>query len=113
MIARRELVRAVATALRHIQSARDVREAEVFAASTMHLLARLHYASHLPCNGAEEPKSTFAYGIGIRAVFRTPEGLRIGFGSEASDLTPAGIRRALAKAQPERRAPWGGTTIRR
>ncbi len=99
MISRRALKRAVQEALAVVRSAKDVREAEVFAASNNHLLSRLHYTSHLPCNGVEEPKSTFAYGIGIRAVFRTPGGVRVGFGSEPSDLTVEGARRALSKAR--------------
>ena len=99
MISRRRLQRAVREALDALRSVKDVQEAEVYAASTTHLLTRLHYTSHLPCNGVEEPKSTFAYGIGIRAVFRTSEGIRIGFGSEPSDLTIEGVRRALAKAR--------------
>ncbi|MFQ5848208.1 MAG: metallopeptidase TldD-related protein [Candidatus Methylomirabilales bacterium] len=99
MISRARLQRAVREALAVLRSARDVREAEVFAASNTHLLTRLHYTSHLPCNGVEEPKSTFAYGIGIRAVFHTPGGIRVGFGSEPSDLTADGVRRALGKAR--------------
>src|SRR5262249_41685919 len=63
------------------------------------LLARLNYTSHLPCNGVEEPKSTETYGLGIRAVFDSPEGPRIGFGSEPSDLSVEGARRALDKAR--------------
>ena len=99
MISRERLERAVHEALSLLKSVEDVREAEVFAASNQHLLTRLHYTSHLPCNGAEEPKSTLAYGIGIRAVFRTPTGIQIGFGSEPSDLTAEGVRQALAKAR--------------
>ncbi|MGH7433532.1 MAG: hypothetical protein ACREJL_07270, partial [Candidatus Methylomirabilales bacterium] len=99
MISRKRLERAVHEALSLLKSVEDLREAEVFAASNQHLLTRLHYTSHLPCNGVEEPKSTLAYGIGIRAAFRTPAGIRVGFGSEPSDLTAEGVRRALAKAR--------------
>lgn len=99
MITRGGLKRAVQEALDVARSVKDVREAEVFAAANNHLLSRLHYTSHLPCNGVEEPKSTFAYGIGIRAVFRTPGGVRVGFGSEPNDLTMEGARRALSKAR--------------
>lgn len=99
MISRMQLTRTLHEAARALRSVKDVQEAEIFAASNTHLLTRLHYTSHLPCNGVEEPKSTFAYGIGIRAVFRTPAGIRVGFGSEPSDLTPEGVQRALAKAR--------------
>jgi hypothetical protein len=59
--------------------------------------AQLHVPH--PCNGVEEPKSTESYGLGIQAVFETPEGARIGFGSEPSDLSLAGAERALVKAR--------------
>lgn len=99
MISRARVTRTLQEAVRALRSVKDVQEAEIFAASNTHLLTRLHYTSHLPCNGVEEPKSTFAYGIGIRAVFRAPTGIRVGFGSEPSDLTTEGVQRALAKAR--------------
>lgn len=99
MTSREELRRTVHQALRAVRSVKDVQEAEIFAAANTQLLARLHYTSHLPCNGVEEPKSAFAYGIGIRAVFRTPTGIRVGFGSEPSDLTIEAVHRALGKAR--------------
>src|SRR5262249_6367999 len=89
---------AVTEALAFASSQPDLVEAEIFAASNRSLLARLNYTSHLPCNGVEEPKSTETYGLGIRAVFDSPEGLRIGFGPEPSDLSVQGARRALDKA---------------
>ena len=49
-----------------------------------------------PCNGVEEPKSAESYGLGIQAVFDAPDGRRLGFGSEPSDLTARG-RRARAR----------------
>src|SRR5262245_37940228 len=39
------------------------------------------------------------YGLGVQVVLDAPEGPRIGFGSEPSDLSVAGARRALAKAR--------------
>nr|MBI3613838.1 hypothetical protein [Nitrospirota bacterium] len=99
MISLATLKSAVQRALRQAAQAKDVQEAEVYASSTGHLLCRLNYTSAIPCNGVEEPKSSEAFGLGIRAVFSGTDGLRIGFGSEARDLTPAGIRRALDKAR--------------
>lgn len=93
------LERTVRQALDYLRSLKEIREAEVFAASNTQLLTRLNYTSHIPCNGVEEPKSLFASGIGIRAVFRTPEGIRIGLGAEPSDLTLDGVKRAVAKAR--------------
>ena len=78
---------------------KDIREAEVFASSSDHLLCRLNYTSGIPCDGVEEPKSSESFGISIRAVFTGPDGPRIGFGGEARDLLPGGARRALEKAR--------------
>jgi len=89
----------VQRALRQVARVKDVQEAEVFASSTGQLLCRLNYTSEIPCNGVEEPKSSESFGIGIRAVFAGADGPRVGFGSEARDLSPNGIRRALEKAR--------------
>jgi PmbA protein len=94
-----ELARAVQAAFDLTRAQPDISEVEVFAAANGTLLARLNYTSHIPCNGVEEPKSVDAYGLGIQAVFDTPEGRRLGFGSEPSDLGIAGAERALAKAR--------------
>jgi PmbA protein len=94
-----ELARASEEALALVARQSDVREAEVFVSANSAVLARLNYTSHIPCNGVEEPKSTESYGLGIQAVFDSPEGRRIGFGSEPSDLSPAGVERALVKAR--------------
>lgn len=94
-----ELSRAVEAALAHVTAQPGVREAEVFAAENGGLSTRLCYTSHIPCNGVEEPKSTQSRGIGIQAVFEGPDGPLLGFGSEASDLGPSGVARALDKAR--------------
>src|SRR5437867_1902950 len=94
-----ELAKAAEEALALVTGQPAVVEVEVFAAANSALLSRLNYTSHIPCNGVEEPKSTESYGIGIQAVFDAPDGRRIGFGSEPSDLTPAGAERALGKAR--------------
>ena len=99
MIATSELAKAAEQALEYLKSTGQVAEAEVFASSNATLIARLNYTSHIPCNGVEEPKSTESSGLGIQAVFRTDEGTRLGFGSEPSDLSLDGVRRALEKAK--------------
>jgi PmbA protein len=53
----------------------------------------------VPCNGVEEPKSSESHGVGLQVVFRGADGPRLGFGSEPSDLSLDGVRRALAKAR--------------
>jgi PmbA protein len=94
-----DLARAAREALALLRATPDVVEAEAFVAANGQLLARLAYASHLPSNGVEEPKSTSSHGIGLQVVFRGPDGPRLGFGSEPSDLSRAGVERALAKAR--------------
>jgi PmbA protein len=94
-----ELARAAQIALDLARAQPDVREAEAFVAANASLLARLHYTSHIPCNGVEEPKSTEAFGLGLQVVLDGPGGPRVGFGSEPSDLSPAGAARALDKAR--------------
>jgi PmbA protein len=93
------LARAAGEALGLLHAVPDVLEAEAFVAANGQLLARLSYASHLPSNGVEEPKSTESHGIGLRVVFRGANGPRLGFGAEPSDLSREGVRRALAKAR--------------
>jgi PmbA protein len=94
-----ELGRAAQEAFDLVGAQPDVSEVEVFAAANGSLLTRLNYTSHIPCNGVEEPKSVESYGLGIQAVFDTPGGRLLGFGSEPSDLSAAGAARALAKAR--------------
>ncbi len=99
MIPTVHLKRSVAEALAYLRTVGDIEEAEVFASSNGQLLTRLNYTSHIPCNGVEEPKSTESFGIGIQAVLKTPEGRKIGFGSESSDISLDGVKEALAKAR--------------
>jgi PmbA protein len=99
MIPLAQLRRSVGDALAYLRTIDDIEEAEVFASSNGQLLTRLNYTSHIPCNGVEEPKSTESFGIGIQAVLKTPEGRKIGFGSESSDISLEGVKEALAKAR--------------
>jgi hypothetical protein len=94
-----DLARAAATALEWVRRQAGVDDAEIFVAANATLLARLNYTSHIPCNGVEEPKSASGDGVGIRAVFRSDDGPRVGFGSEPADLGQRGVERALAKAR--------------
>ena len=94
-----ELKSTVQRALRLIGHAKDVREAEVYASSTGQLTCRLNYTSQIPCNGVEEPKSSEHFGVSVRAVFTGAGSPRIGFGSEARDLSIRGIQLAIEKAR--------------
>jgi PmbA protein len=99
MIPTRDLARTATQGLEILKAQDDLVEAEIFVAANTSLVARIHYTSHIPCNGVEEPKSLEGVGLGIQAVFRGADGLRLGFGNEPGDLSPEGIRRALAKAR--------------
>jgi len=99
MPATADLARAAREALAFLDTVPDILESEVFAAANGQLLTRLSYASHVPSNGVEEPKSSRSHGIGLQVVFRGAAGPLLGFGSEPSDLSLVGVRRALAKAR--------------
>ncbi len=94
-----ELTRAAEQALAWAGAQPGVSEVEAFVSANGVLLTRLNYTSHIPCNGVEEPKSVESYGLGLRVVFAGPGGARVGFGSEPSDLSPAGVARAFDKAR--------------
>jgi PmbA protein len=94
-----ELARAAEQALAWTRAQPGVSDVEAFVSANGALLARLNYTSHIPCNGVEEPKSVESYGLGLQVVFDTAAGARIGFGSEPSDLSPAGVERAFDKAR--------------
>ena len=99
MIPLSTLRRSVKDALDYVRVQPDVAGAEVFASANGNLTVRLNYTSHIPSNAVEEPKSLELCGLGIRAAFNTPDGLKTGFGSEPSDLSVEGARLALEKAR--------------
>ena len=94
-----ELRQAAEQALGWARAQPGVREVEAFVSANGALLTRLNYTSHVPCNGVEEPKSVESYGLGLQIVFDAPGGPQLGFGSEPSDLSVAGIERAFDKAR--------------
>lgn len=99
MIEIERLRAAAAAGLAYLRAQPGVREAEVFVSSNGGLLTRLNYTSHIPSNGVEEPKSTESYGIGVQVVLEDPGGVKVGFGSEAADISLEGVRSALEKAR--------------
>src|SRR3989304_5648420 len=106
MIPLSQLEKAVSEGLAYLKAREDVAEGEVYTAANGALLARLNYTSHIPCNGVEEPKSVTNYGVGVQAAFGGPstgsgraDALRVGFGSETSDISVEGVRSALEKAR--------------
>ncbi len=99
MIPLAQLSKATREALAYVEAQPGVRECEVFISSNGSLFARLNYTSRIPSNGLEEPKSLESYGVGLRVAFNSPEGVKIGFGSEPSDISIQGVTRALEKAR--------------
>ena len=102
MLSLAQLRLATKDALAYASAQPDVEEVEAFVSANANLTVRLNYTSHIPSNGVEEPKSTESQGIGLRVVLRTPaegSGKRAGFGSEPSDLSLEGVKRALDKAR--------------
>lgn len=93
------LRKCVGDGLHFIRLQQDVREAEVFASWNESITVRVNYTSEIPCSGVHEPKSVISYGIGVLAVFDTPQGIKVGFGSDTGDLTIEGVRRALDRAR--------------
>lgn len=94
-----KLKTAVQQGLRLGARVKDLEDIEVFASSTGQSQCRLNYTSAIPCHGVEEPKSMETFGLGIRAVFRGPDGPRVGFASEAHDVSLAALKRAIEKAR--------------
>lgn len=94
-----DLKKAAESAIAFLRTKPDIEEAEVFISANSNSLCRLNFTSHIPSNGVEEPKSSESFGLGIQAVFKRVGGRFIGFGSEPSDLTIEGVKRALDKAE--------------
>jgi PmbA protein len=95
----RELQQSVEGAIAYLRTQPEIKSAQVFASANNRLWTRLNYTSHIPCNGLEEPKSTDDYGIGVQIVLDSPEGTKVGFGSEERDLSLEGLKLALEKAR--------------
>jgi predicted Zn-dependent protease len=99
MIELENLRRVVAEGLEYIKSQKDVQDAEVFVSWYDNITVRLNYTSDIPCSGVQEPKNILGYGVGVFASFKTPDGLKTGYGSETADLSAGGVKSALAKAR--------------
>jgi PmbA protein len=95
----KQLEQSVQEAIAFLKTQPDIKSALAFASANNRLWTRLNYTSHIPCNGLEEPKSTADHGIGIQIVTDGADGKRIGYGSEARDLSLEGIKLALEKAR--------------
>ncbi len=77
----------------------NIKEAEVYASANMRRTMRICYASNIPSNGLEEPKSQENFGVSVRIIFK--DGTK-GFGKEDSGLDKMSVRKAFEKAQRNR-----------
>ncbi|MFH1256522.1 MAG: TldD/PmbA family protein [Candidatus Diapherotrites archaeon] len=99
MISVKELKAAVEDSLRLIEKKPNVKEAEVFASANCLTVMRLNYASNLPSNALEEPKSDNGFGLSVRVLFKDGKN---GFGKEDNDLSRNALLSAFAKAEKDR-----------
>ena len=95
----KELEQSVQMATAFLRTQPEIRSALAFASANNRLWTRLNYTSHIPCNGVEEPKSTGDCGIGVHIVMDSPDGRKVGFGSEERDLSIEGVKLAFEKAR--------------
>lgn len=94
-----DLKKIVREGLRSLKGDPSIVAGEIFVSRNLAHTARLHYTSHLPCNGVEEPKTFEFSGVSVRLVLKDGDSVKIGFGSEASEMSVDGIGRAREKAK--------------
>jgi len=94
-----ELKATVEDGLAIVEKNPNVKEAEVYASANMLRVMRVCYASNIPSNGLEEPKSEENFGASVRVIFKN--GAK-GFGKEDSGLDKMAVRRAFEKAKRNR-----------
>jgi PmbA protein len=99
MIDIKELKDAVADGLKVVEKKPEVKEVEVFASAGRLNTYRLCFASNVPCNGLEEPKSNEGNGLSVRVLFKDK---KYGFGKEDNDLSRQGALNAFNKAWKDR-----------
>lgn len=91
----KELRDAVREGLAIVAKKPDVKEAEVFAASNLLHTLRVCYATNVPSNALEEPKSRESFGLSVRVLFRNG---MIGFGKADADISGDAAEKAYSKA---------------
>ncbi len=89
----------VSFALDAIASDPTIVDAEVCTSWCEQNMAPFQYGTDQPDDAIITPRSATTYGIGIMVVVETPDGRRVGFGSEMGDLTVDGIEQALINAR--------------
>ncbi|HHT9139788.1 MAG TPA: TldD/PmbA family protein [Candidatus Tripitaka californicus] len=74
-------------------------ELEVFASWNELITMRLNYTSDIPSGGLQEPKSSQFSGIAVSSAFGDKGKTSLGFGSQANELRPRGVKEAFRKAR--------------
>jgi PmbA protein len=78
---------------------REGTELEVFASWNELITMRLNYTSDIPSGGVQEPKSSQFSGVAVLAAFNDRGKKSLGFGCQANELKPRGVREAFSKAR--------------
>ena len=94
-----DLRQSVELALEMADAETTVVAAEVCASWSEYQTVEVRYDADHPTDGIQEPQLLTTFGVGIIVVVEDREGRRVGFGSEADDLTQEGIILALEKAK--------------
>lgn len=84
---------------RALEKKSEVKEAEVYASANTLNVLRIAFASNVPSNALEEPKSMQDFGLSVRIVFSDG---KIGFGKHDSSLSMKAIEIAYQKAKKNR-----------
>lgn len=94
-----ELKDSVKDSLAIVEKKPDVKEAEIFASTAEFSLMRICFATNVPSNCIEEPKSDASFGISARIAFKDGS---IGFGKSDSALDRKAASAAYEKARKNR-----------
>ncbi len=78
-----------------LEKQRGLKEFELFVSSNQLNVLRIAFATNVPNNALEEPKSMESFGLSVRALF---DNGKIGFGKADGELSIKGVGQAFAKA---------------
>jgi PmbA protein len=93
------LRQSVAYTLEVLQEQTSVVEAEVCATWCERQTVRLQYDTARPDRGVHAPQGQTNFGLGVLLVIEDQDGRRIGFGSDAGDLSEEGCTLAIEQAK--------------
>lgn len=94
-----ELLEAVERGHSFIEKQSGVKEFEVFASNNTLNVLRIVFATNVPNNALEEPKSLQSSGLSVRVLF---DDQKTGFGKTDADISLGGIKSAFEKAKKNR-----------